>query len=119
MESLNTRLKEINEGKEEFYRTLNKQKIDELFKGFGNSKFVEDILFKTVSKMESLKNTHEESAYIFLKLKEMLNQQDKISVEISENEDILKQLKKNIHENVTMMKNNIEAIKSRLNKIKK
>ncbi len=118
MEALNTRLNELNEGKEEFYQTVNKVKLDELFKGFASSKSVEDLIFKTVSKMESLQNNHEESAYIFLKLKEMLEQQEKIGVSIEENSEVLSNLKENITQNVQVMKKNVTSIRERLNKLK-
>lgn len=118
MEALDSRLKEINEGKEEFYQTINKQKIDELFRGFVASKQVEDLIFKTVTKMESLQNNHEESAYIFLKLKEMLEQQEKIAISMDENYDVLTNLKENISVNVKSMRKNIGNIKERLAKLK-
>ena len=118
MDALNTRLKELNEGKEEFYQTISKTKIDELFKGFSSSKQVEDLIFKTVTKMESLQNNHEESAYIFLKLKEMLEQHEKISITIEENQEVLSNLKVNITDNVKTMKKNTVNIRERLNKLK-
>lgn len=119
MEALNTRLGELNEGKEEFYQNINKQKLDELYTSFNSSKQVEDLIFKTVAKMESLKNNHEESAYIFLKLKNMLDQQEKVQIQIDENKEILLLLKDNIKENAQGMKRNIENLKARLNKLKK
>jgi hypothetical protein len=119
MEALNTRLKDINEGKEEFYQTISKSRIDDLYKSFQSSKQVEDLIFKTVSKMESLESKHEESAYIFLKLKEMLEQQEKVLYEINENKELLKVLKENIDSNVQTMRNNVVNLKERLDKIKK
>jgi hypothetical protein len=119
MEALNVRLKEINEGKEEFYQNISKPRIDELYKLFASSKQVEDLIFKTVTKMESLQNNHEESAYIFLKLKEMMEQQEKIAFSLEENSEILTDLKSNIIENSGSMKKNISSIKERLAKLKK
>ncbi len=119
MEALNVRLKEINEGREEFYQNITKSKVDELYKAFNSSKQVEDLIFKTVTKMESLQNNHEESAYIFLKLKEMLEQQEKIGLSMDENCDILNELKENINQNVGSMKKNIHTLKERLAKLKK
>lgn len=120
MDGLNTRLKEINEGKEDFYQNvISKSRIDELYRMFGSSKQVEELIFKTVSKMESLKCTHEESAYIFLKLKEMVEQVDKVSASIDENSDLLSSLKTNLVENTDVMKKNITSLKERLNKLKK
>lgn len=119
MEALNEKLKNLNEGKEEFYTTINKPKIDELYKCFSASNKVEDLIFKTIAKLDSLQNNHEESAFIFLKIKEMLDQQEKISANMDENSEILTNLKSNITENVTTMKKNIENIRERLKNLKK
>jgi len=51
MEALNNRLQEINEGKEEFYQSINKDLIDQLYKILSDSKEVEDFILKTISKM--------------------------------------------------------------------
>lgn len=69
--------------------------------------------------MESLKNNHEESAYIFVKLKDMLDQQEKIESIMSDNEDCLFNLKKNISDNKNCIRKNLNYIKERLNKLKK
>jgi hypothetical protein len=69
--------------------------------------------------MESLKNNHEESAYIFVKLKEMLEQQDKMECIMEDDHQCLELLKENIVENKASIRKNIENIKQRLNKIKK
>lgn len=114
MDSLATKLKEINEGKEEFYLSLNKPRIDELSRLLGSSKAVEDVIFKTISKMELLKNSHEESAFIFVKLKDMLEQQERISLGIAENEDVLQSLKGNIKTNVEVIRKNLQLIKNKL-----
>ena len=117
MEALDNRLKELNEGKEEFYLSINRNKLDELYKAFNDSKAVEDIIFKTIAKMESLQNNHEESAYIFVKLKEMIQQNEKISVSIDENVETLKTLRQSISGNLEVMKKNVRIIKDRLSKI--
>lgn len=88
-------------------------------KAFGSSKLIEDLIFKTVGKMESLSNNHEESAHIFLKLKEMLEQQEKIERDINENREVIQNLKNNIEENSSVIKNNIENLKMRITKLKK
>ncbi len=118
IETLNKRLSELNEGKETFYQTINKQKIDELYKGFISSKHVEDLIFKTLTKIESLENKHEEGAYIFLKLKETIEQQDKLSLEIVENKDILSNLNEGMKSNIQTMKKNLAHLKQKLSKIK-
>jgi methyl-accepting chemotaxis protein len=120
MDALNNRLKEINEGKEDFYQNIiNKSKLDEMYKSFGASKQVEQLIYRVVSKMESMKGNHEESAYIFLKLKEMNEQQEKVATSIEDNSELLDTLKSNLDENVKLMKKNISHLKERLTKLKK
>ena len=115
---MNTRLKEIDENKEEFFLTMNKKNIDDLYNSIGSSRQIEDIIFKSVSKMESLKQNHEDSAFIHLKIKEISDQQDKIEAGLEENTQILEDVNCNIKENLTTMKRNIEAIKKRIELIK-
>ena len=66
--------------------------------------------------MESLKNSHEESAFISLKLKELIDQQEKISVNIQENKKLLDNLKNNIIQNSEVMQNNLKILNEKLNK---
>jgi|LauGreDrversion4_2_1035121.scaffolds.fasta_scaffold449594_2 hypothetical protein len=117
METLNNRLKDLNEGKEEFYQSILKNRIDELYKSLNDSKSVEDLIFKTVAKMDSLQNNHEESAYIFVKLKEMITQNEKLSVSMDENIETLKTLREGIKSNFEVMKKNVGSIKERIRKI--
>ena len=117
MEMLNNRLQELNEGKEEFYQTLSKETINQLYKILSDSKEIEDFILKTISKMESLQNNHEQSAFIFLKVREVKEQQDKIESSMEENSQILKILKENISINTQIMKKNLDLIKDRLKKI--
>ena len=72
-----------------------------------------------MTKIESLENKHEEGAYIFLKLKEMIEQQDKLTWEISENKDILVNLNIGMKSNIDAMKKNLAFLKQRLAKLKK
>ena len=117
--SLNERLSLLNEGREEFFHHgINKQKIDELTKHFNTSRELEHLIYSTIEKLEGSKNSHEESAYIFVKLKEMVEQQQKISESISENEEILTKVNENMKENIGLMKSNLEVIKSRFSNIK-
>ena len=114
MDALKKRITEIKTGGEEFYRTVNKAKLDDLYSGFTSSKDVEQVIYNTIGKMESLKNNHEESAFISLKIKELIEQQQKISVTINENCEILDKLKDNITKNIEVMKKNIEIIKKKI-----
>jgi Dynamitin len=118
LDHLNTRLKDINESKEEFYHVIKKELIDELFNTIGSSRQIEDIIFKSVSKMESLKQSHEDSAYIHLKIKELSNQQDNIEIGIDQNLNILDDVNNNLKQNISDMKKNIEFVKQRIQKLK-
>ena len=119
LETLNSRLNSLDEVNEEFYHnSLNRQKIDELSKKFTTSKATEQLIYSTVEKLEAMRNSHEESAFIFLKIKEMLEQQTKINSTIEENQEILSSVNENMKSNITMIKNNVELIKTKLKKLK-
>ena len=111
---ISKRIKEM-ERDEEFYGVIDKEYLDELYTGFKNGEEIEDIITGTVAKMEALKEGHEVSAFIGLKLKEMIDQQEKLGNEINNNCQILINLKKNIKNNVEVMKNNIELLKQKIN----
>ena len=64
--------------------------------------------------MENLKNNHEEIALINLKLRKIINEQEKISKEIIENEEILNKLKENVDSNVQLMKKNLEFLNKKI-----
>ena len=118
LDALNTRLKDLNESKEDFYKTINQEDLNELYTAIGSARQLEDIIFKSVSKMESLKQCHEDSAFIHLKVKELSDQQEKIENGLDENLSILDSVNANIKDNLSMMRKNIEAIKSRIQKLK-
>lgn len=118
LDSLNSRLKELNESKEDFYKTINQEDLNELYTAIGSARQIEDIIFKSVSKMEGLKQSHEDSAFIHLKVKELSEQQEKIESGLDENLNVLDSVNANIKENLSMMRKNIEAIKNRIQKIK-
>lgn len=115
---MNTRLKDLNESKEDFYKLINQEELNEIYNAIGSAKQMEDILFKSVSKMESLKQSHEDSAFIHLKVKEISEQQEKIENGLDDNLIILNSVNSNIKDNVSMMRKNIEAIKNRIQKLK-
>lgn len=114
MKALGERLSEIKNGNEDFYAKVNKTKLDELYNGFNSSKEVEELIYNTINKMESLKNNHEQSAFISLKLKELIDQQEKLAKCMDDNKKILLSLKENIKGNVDVMKKNIEVINNKL-----
>ena len=76
---------------------------------------MEEIITNTINELEKMKDEHEKGAYINLKLKELIDQQDKLGIEINSSYEILINLKKNIKNNVEVMKKNIELLKSRIN----
>ena len=111
------RVKEM-EKNDEFYNAIDKEYIDDLFTGFQNSQEIENIITETINKMESLKEGHEVSAYVGLQLQEMIEQQEKLGNEINNNSQILINLKKNIKNNIEIMRKNIELLKAKINNIK-
>ena len=103
---------EKNDG---FYEVIDKEYLNSLYTGFKNGKEIESIITDTVDKMEALKEGHEVSAFVGLKLQEMIEQQEKLGSEMNENSQILINLKKNIKNNIEVMRKNIELLKSKIN----
>ncbi len=118
MDNLNEKLKNINGEKEEFFNSLNKTSIEDLFSLIGSSRNIEDIVFKSVGKMESLKQNHEDSALIYHKIKEISMQQEKVGEGLDENINILDNVNNNIKENLSDMRRNIDYIKKRIENLK-
>ena len=110
---ISKRVKEM-EISTDFYDILDKEYLDALFSGFKNSEEIENIITETVTKMENMKDRHEISAFVGLKLQEMIEQQIKLGNEIIDNSEILINLKKNIKNNVEVMKKNLELLKAKL-----
>ena len=110
---INKRVKEMDINTD-FYDILDKEYLDALFFGFKSSEEIENIINETVTKMESLKDRHEISAFVGLKLQEMIEQQVKLGNEIADNSELLVNLKKNIKNNVEVMKKNLELLKTKL-----
>ena len=103
---------EIND---EFYNIIDKEYLDDLYTGFKNGEEIENLISGTVAKMESLREGHEVSAFVGLKLQEMIDQQEKLGLEMNQNSQILINLKKNIKNNIQVMKKNIELLKAKIN----
>jgi hypothetical protein len=118
LDNLNEKLKNINGEKEEFFNSLNKTSIEDLFSLIGSSRNIEDIVFKSVGKMESLKQNHEDSALIYHKIKEISMQQEKVGEGLDENINILDNVNNNIKENLSDMRRNIDYIKKRIENLK-
>jgi gas vesicle protein len=118
LDNLNDKLKDIDGEKEGFFNDTHKKSIEELFTLIGSARQIEEVVFKSVGKMESLKQSHEDSALIYHKIKEISGQQDKISEGLDENISVLDNVNTNIKENVKDMKKNIEFIKKRIEAVK-
>lgn len=118
LDTLNDKLKDMAGEKEEFSKSLDKSKIEDLYSSIGSTKQIEEIIFKSVGKMESLKQSHEDSALIYHKLKEITGLQDKVTEGLDDNISLLDEVNKNIKENVSDMKKNIEFIKKRIEALK-
>ena len=111
---ISKRVKEM-EINDEFYNVIDKEYLDDLYTGFKNGEEIENIITDTVEKMENLKEGHEVSAFVGLKLQEMIEQQEKLGLEINHNSQILINLKKNIKNNIEVMKKNIGLLKTKIN----
>ncbi len=115
LDELKNKLNNMNFGKEDLYNNKeDKNKIDKLYSKFISSKDVEYTINQTINKMENLKNNHEDFAFINLKLKNIIEEQEKISKDIIENNEILDKLKENIDNNVLLMKNNLEFLNKKI-----
>jgi len=112
---ISKRVKELENNNDEFYNVIDKEYLDSLYTGFKNGEEIENIITNTVAKMESLKEGHEISAFVGLKLQEMIEQQEKLGNEMNYNSQILINLKKNIKDNIDVMKKNIELLKEKIN----
>ena len=112
---ISKRVKELENNNDEFYNVIDKEYLDSLYTGFKNGEEIENIITNTVAKMESLKDGHEISAFVGLKLQEMIEQQEKLGNEMNYNSQILINLKKNIKDNIDVMKKNIELLKEKIN----
>ena len=81
---------------------------------FSSIQDLEKTIINIITIMESKKNIHEENAFIKLKIKDLINQQEKISANIDENIELLDQLKENIKNNNELMKKNINILKNKI-----
>lgn len=115
---LEGKLNEISNGKEDFYKDIQKTKLDDLYKYIDSAKQTEDLIFKTLTRIESLKFTHEESASIFVKLNELNESNQKMNNTIENDTEILIKMKNSIDTNNSIIKSNLNLMKERLNKLK-
>ena len=105
----------MNFGKENFYNNEeDKSKIDKLYSKFISPKDIENTINQTINKMKNLKNNHEDFAFINLKLKNIIEEQEKIAKDIIDNNEILNNLKENIDNNVLLMKKNLDFLNKKI-----
>lgn len=109
---------EIANGKDDFYKEVQKNKIDELYKQVTSAKQIEDLIFKTLTRVDSLKQNHEEAAFIFVKVNELNEATQKINLLLDDDYEILSKLKTSIVSNNNLIKNNLSFIKDRMSKLK-
>lgn len=114
---LNTKISEITSNKEDFYNTINKTKIDELLDSIKSCGEAEKLIFNTIKSLNSLKANHEESAAIFVKINELLDQNASISSQLDRNTIILNAFNSNMKDNNTRLKKNISSLRSRIEKL--
>lgn len=115
---LEAKLTEIANGKDDFYKEVQKNKIDELYKQVTSAKQIEDLIFKTLTRVDSLKQNHEEAAFIFVKVNELNEATQKINLLLDDDYEILSKLKSSIITNNKLIKDNLSFIKDRMSKLK-
>lgn len=119
MDNLEKYVKEMSSDNHAFLATLSLDRLEELHKNLPEAHRIEDLLYRIINKLEGLKDKHEESAAIYVKLNELLSEQDEISVKVEENFELLKAFKKGIAENNERIKENVKVLRERLGKVKK
>lgn len=72
-----------------------------------------------MTKVDTLKQNHEESASIFVKINDLMTMNDKMNMLIDEDLIELDKMKSSIDENNNVIKKNIGYIKSRIENLKK
>jgi len=114
-DNANLKLDEIKENYKELYDKIEEDKIQDLFVEGIEAKEAEKIINDTISKMELMKDEHEQSIYLSNKVKELIQKNEQIKEQIEEDTLMLEQLKENVENNVNTMKKNINVIKQKLN----
>ena len=114
-DNANLKLDEIKENYKEIYDKMEEDKIQDLLVEGVEAKEAEKIINDTISKMELLKDEHEQSIYLSNKVRELIMKNEQIKEQIEEDTLILEQLKENAENNFNTMKKNINVIKQKLN----
>ena len=113
-DNANIKLEDIRENYQKIYDTMDEEKIKDLISEGINAKEAEKIINNTITKMELLKDEHEQSIYLSQKVKELINKNEQIKERIESDTLMLEQLKENVENNANTMKKNIEIIKQKM-----
>ena len=113
-DNANIKLEDIRENYKKIYDTMDEEKIKDLISEGINAKEAEKIINNTITKMELLKDEHEQSIYLSQKVKELINKNEQIKERIESDTLMLEQLKENVENNANTMKKNIEIIKQKM-----
>lgn len=116
-EILKKKLEEITSGKHEFYKGINKQRIDGLYKNIESGKNLEDIIFKTLESIDSQRQNHENTACIFVKINEVHDLCEKMLVQLDEEIEVVDNLKNSIKSNNKSLTNNLELLNKKISQI--
>ena len=116
---LKKKLEEISSGKQDFYKNINHQRLASLHKNIDSGKQLEDLIFKTLNSIDSLKQNHEDAACIFVKINEVQEMIDKMLIKLDNEIESSEELNKNIIENNSVISKNLNYLKDRFENIKK
>ena len=119
------KLEEVTAGKSEFYKSINTDKLDRLYKmiennntGGSGGKNIEGVIFKTLNSIDSLRQFHEDAACIFVKISEVQETSEKMIIQLDEQLEVIEELKKTVEDNNTLIEKNFGNLKARFNLLK-
>jgi hypothetical protein len=92
--------------------------VSELSEIVGNDKEESDLLENDIQRLESLRNVHEESAETFNKVRSLHQNQANLINSLKDDQQSLEYVKESFAENIKVIKENLENIRNRINKIK-
>lgn len=89
-----------------------------LYNVVSSDKNESDRLEQDIKRIESLQHVHEQSAEVFNKVKLLQEGQKNILSSLKEDEKALEYVKESFQENISVIKENLANIKSRISKLK-
>lgn len=92
--------------------------VSELSEIVGTDKADSDLLENDIQRLESLRNVHEESAETFNKVKALHDSQASLIGSLKDDQQSLEYVKESFLENIKVIKENMENIRNRINKLK-